>query len=77
MSRIIEPISQALEGIRWRIKSGESLSVTDCIVHNVCGNFQIDDGATVTIDEEGRLCVDHGTLILEGTLINEGQIILE
>lgn len=62
-------------GIKYHLKSGDDITVNECFQYFVYSKFQIDLGATMTINEGGQLVVHDGILCNDGTLINDGEII--
>ena len=61
-------------GIKYRYKSGESITVCECLQYNLYHNLILDDGSIFTIDLGGQLAVHEGAITNFGILISDGQI---
>ena len=61
-------------GIKYHLKSGDSIIVNDCFEYLVACDLILDVGSQITIEEGGRLVIIEGLITNDGVIVNDGLI---
>ena len=61
-------------GTKYHLSSTDIITVLDRFEYLICGNFILDAGAQMIIDEGGRLAIIEGPILNDGTITNNGVI---
>jgi len=61
-------------GIKYHLSGTDIITVLDRFEYLICGNFILDAGAQMVINEGGRLAVIEGPILNDGTITNNGVI---
>ena len=64
----------ANSGIKYHLKSGDNIVVEDCYEYFISLYFIVDSGASMSIDDGGRLVIFKGILKNDGLITNNGLI---
>ena len=64
----------ASTGIKYNLKAGDNISVAAWFQYAIECDFIIDNGATMTVDENAKLIIEDGNLVLDGSLVLDGEL---
>ncbi len=72
----VAKVTAAVYGDKYKISSTDNITITDSHEYYIHRNFEITAGTTFTINSGGQLAIGDGILRNNGTLINNGEVIL-